>query len=223
MNLLTSIANPFYGNLGIARQVSRLFFPRQYNIGGVDLDTVIDEGHEHEMTITNYPVETGMNLSDHVTQQPKRVVIRGLLSDINANEFIDFGIIGQAREMFGDRNSRSSALWQQLADVQQKKTLLLISTNLQSYPSMIIVSLSTHQDKDTVGAVFFTATLQELQQINIEQHESKFEAKDPVSETAKENAPTAKRMSEKVKTGVKKPIELPPDASALWKSVAISP
>lgn len=210
MNPLKSIANPFYGNLGIARQVSRLFFPRTYSIGTIQIDTVITEGHNSEVVKTQYPVESGATLSDHVTVLPKRVTVGGLISDINSNEFMDFGLVGQAKQMALEPNTRSSAAWKQLEEVQLKREPITLVTNLKSYSDMIIVSLSTRQNKDTVNSVFFTADLEELQKFVVGTHEAIYEVKpeDAASGTAKNNSDTKNRTEIKKEGGEPKPEKL---------------
>jgi hypothetical protein len=47
----------------------------------MEFDAIVSESPEHDATITEYPVELGANLADHVIVQPMRVTLLGVVSN----------------------------------------------------------------------------------------------------------------------------------------------
>jgi hypothetical protein len=50
-------------------------------IDGLDIDTTLTEEHSFNNTITDYPVEKGANITDHVKQLPETLSIDSITSD----------------------------------------------------------------------------------------------------------------------------------------------
>ena len=46
------------------------------------VDSTLDQDHQYENKLTNYPVEKGLDIADHVRQEPDILKIEGVVSDI---------------------------------------------------------------------------------------------------------------------------------------------
>lgn len=58
----------------------------RWDTGEMELDAVVSESPEHNATITDYPVELGANLADHMRVQPVRLRITGVVSNTPARD-----------------------------------------------------------------------------------------------------------------------------------------
>lgn len=52
----------------------------QSMIGGIPLDALLTEDTELTANVTNYPVEDGSSISDHITQEPERLAMSGVIT-----------------------------------------------------------------------------------------------------------------------------------------------
>ena len=73
--------------------VLSLLFGKKYpspKIGSIDLDVTIREEHRFASRVTNYPVEDGTIVSDHIINEPDIVVLVGLVTDTPLSIFAPF-------------------------------------------------------------------------------------------------------------------------------------
>lgn len=61
--------------------LKKIFVRTPRSIGGVQLDAVLNEDHNNMVTITKNPVEAGTDITDHAIIQPKKLSVRGAVSD----------------------------------------------------------------------------------------------------------------------------------------------
>ena len=50
-------------------------------VGLVELDASLSESHSMNATVTEYPVEEGADIADHIRRQPDTITISGIVSD----------------------------------------------------------------------------------------------------------------------------------------------
>lgn len=178
MALLSQLGTLFENpNLGLARQVGQLLFPREYKISSDDvdvkIDTVISESHESVLNITKYAVEQGADMSDHYVVAPVVFSLSGAVSDISSNEIIDFALTGLASKAFNSvtgqtSGTKSQLAWEQLKALQQSGEFITYVSNLEVYESMLITRLSVKQDVSSSQAIFFDMTLEQVLTADIE-------------------------------------------------------
>ena len=152
---------------GLASQVASALLFDGYEIGGIKVDSVVDESHESTVTATSYPIEFGANVSDHIYANADSITVSGLISDIESSAFAAVGAVGLAAKIKSNLTgsadvSRSSQAWTKLKELQRSGQLFTIKTNLQDYDNMAIISMSCRQDKDNADCVRFTMNLREL-------------------------------------------------------------
>ena len=214
MSLLFNVASGINGAVALGAQMGRMFYREPYTIGdvqtemGVEIDSVIDEGHNSQSTVTTYPVEYGADMSDHMQDQPRTVTLNCLMSDVSSNELVDFGLTGAAgslaRDITGDRNTRSAQAWKQIEALKSRHALITLVTQLKTYTNMAIISLSNTRNKDNTQALFFQVGLQEVRIIDFNAQGSSISVAPPAKpETAiaSGNQGTADKMSPQVNGG----------------------
>ena len=132
--------------------IAQLFFKKGNFIGEVELDVIISEGATASARITKNPIEHGADINDHIIIDPMAFTMVGVRSDAGAN-LVD---------SFTKASVPSKETWEQLLELMATGAPFELATNLKTYPNVAISGLSEVQDKDTSRALFFTATLAEL-------------------------------------------------------------
>lgn len=143
------------------------------SMGGLVFDAVFEETHESELEVTDNPVETGIVVSDHAFMKPLRLTISAGVSDTPLRQVGDDKFAGmsaadaeQVRSMLGPDaflyDSRSKRAFLLLQELQARAEPFSVQTGLKLYENMICTSIRTSQDKDSAGALLFTAELREV-------------------------------------------------------------
>ena len=124
------------------------------SMGGLVFDAVFEETHEADLEVTDNPVETGVVVSDHAFMKPLRVKISAGVSDTPLAAVTD--------DPFASDAGRSRRAFELLTELQKRAEPFIVQTGLKLYENMIITSIRTSQDKDSSGALLFTAELREV-------------------------------------------------------------
>jgi hypothetical protein len=119
----------------------------------IELDATLDVNLSHAMTVTDFPVEDGANISDHAQEQPASVTIRSVVSATPLRVFSFDPIIG---------DSRPRAALEVMLELQQNRELVRIVSDLKTYDNMALTSLAAPRRQDTKNALLFTATFREV-------------------------------------------------------------
>lgn len=119
-------------------------------LGTIELDASIDESHTAVNEITEFPVEVGINITDHVRRQPDRVTIRGIVTDHPIQ-------LGGAL-----RSGRSLEAYQDFLVMLNQADLVIVVTTLRQYSNMIVESMTVPRTNTLGGAVEFTLVLREI-------------------------------------------------------------
>lgn len=124
------------------------------NVGGLVFDATFQEKHEIGAEVTENPVETGVNVADHMFMKPIRVTISAGVSDTPLDS--------NANDQFGGSSSRSQAAYNLLTQLQASFEPFAVQTGLQLYKNMVVKNITCIQDKDTSSAFIFEAELQQV-------------------------------------------------------------
>lgn len=114
----------------------------------VEFDAAVREQHELKSTLTDHPVETGANVTDHSRPEARSVT----LEIVQSNTPLDGA----------DGSDRARALWRRFVDLWQNPKLLTLYTARDFYPSMAIESVSSTVDAKTSQALVCTVTFKEI-------------------------------------------------------------
>lgn len=131
-------------------------------------DSVIRESHTSELSITDNPVETGVVLSDHAYMQPLKLSMEGAFSNTPIYQEHTGGGVGVIVGGDGIKAAadnglpRASNAWNVLTSIQAMAVPFDVQTGLKLYKDMVILRLSADQEKESVGALFFSADLRQV-------------------------------------------------------------
>lgn len=123
----------------------------------IELDVTLDVNLAHTMTVTDFPVEDGTQISDHTQKLPDVVTFRSLIS-ATPLRLISFNpIIGDARPR---------AAFELMEELQDSGELVRIVTDVKTYDNMVLTSLTAPRRRDTKNALLFTAIFREIKLVS---------------------------------------------------------
>lgn len=117
------------------------------------VDAAISEEHVRESEVTNFPVEDGTNISDHIIIQPEQLTIEGIISESPVQYLTN--ILDSSPEI------DLADAWKEIESLWRSGAVLKITTGLQEYPEMICTSLVVPRDGTTGHSIRIKATFQE--------------------------------------------------------------
>jgi hypothetical protein len=123
------------------------------NVAGYFFDAFFRVDHTSKLNITEHPVETGANISDHAFVEPAELVIEIGMSD-TAKSIV--------KGQFTDGKSRSVTAYKLLKELQAQRIPLQIHTRLSNYKNMLIETISVPDDYRTQYSLKATVTFKEI-------------------------------------------------------------
>jgi hypothetical protein len=133
----------------------------------LELDAALQEQHSITASVTQFPVETGTNIADHVRQEPDRVRVDGIVSNTPLPSKI--GISRAAfdeRANAGDFALRAQTAYTQLRALKEGGIAVSISTELADYYPMVLLSLDVPRDAETGDVLRFMAEFEKVTQVS---------------------------------------------------------
>lgn len=131
----------------------------QTNIGGFFFDAVFSVDTEHGLTITQHPVQTGAQITDHAFVNPVRITMQVGVSDCMAyRNGSDYG---------GDGGTKSVQAYRLLCKLQELRMPMQVVTRLNSYNNMLIESIDVSDDVSTACALKATISLSQILVVNV--------------------------------------------------------
>ena len=129
------------------------------NIGGYFFDAVFSVDTEHSLTVTQHPVQTGANISDHAFVNPIRMTMQIGVSDAMAYRVgADYG---------GDGGTKSVQAYRLLCKLQELRIPMQVVTRLNTYQNMLIESIDVSDDVSTLCALKATINLVQVLVVNV--------------------------------------------------------
>lgn len=120
-------------------------------IAGLKVDISQSESHERSNLVTKNPIESGADVSDHIQIQPAKLTISGIVSATPVQ------ILG-----LGGGNSRVSDAYSALKNIATERELVDITTGIEVYQNMALVTLTVPRDRETGRSMRFTALFEEI-------------------------------------------------------------
>jgi len=143
-----------------------LFIRTKRTIGGIQLDSVIEETHTNTVELTQNPVESGVDITDHAIAIPKSLRLQAVVTDSPLGLASLGVIIDSITSLFGTSTpsniTRSQQAYQALVALQENREPIIVVTRLAVYDNMIITNIDVKQDKDTSQIVLLNIDLQQV-------------------------------------------------------------
>ena len=126
----------------------------QVTIGRIALDAVLLEEHNLSSRVTNYPVDRGIEngfeiVSDHIINDPDRLVIQGVVSDTPLNILSQF--------------NRSIDAFNALVRIHERRDVVTVVSGLKVYTRMALTSLQVPRNLRTGQSLTFNIELQKIE------------------------------------------------------------
>jgi hypothetical protein len=139
----------------------------QGKIGYFDLDATLSENHTLTNEVTEFPVEQGFNISDHVIRKPEKLTIEGFVTNTPVSEGVaPLGVdrvldcLNALLDMAGFSQAQYVNTQQEFLKVAQTLTII---TGLRTYFDMVITSVVMPRTKDlSKYSMKFTVDLQRM-------------------------------------------------------------
>ena len=172
-------------------------------IDDIVLDASLDENHEFVNDITEYAVESGSNISDHIRKRPEKVTISGVVT----NSPVPLTLADIADIYSSDNSRRSDVAFNNLmrlagydypgqatTDIkaQGEPVTFDVVTGLVAYTDMAISRLSIPRSSSTGDALKFTIELQKIRRVTTEVTEI---------QNLRDDTPEVKQADKKVDSG----------------------
>lgn len=127
--------------------------------GGFTFDAIFEEEHNLELEVTDYPVETGVSLTDHSYMKPNKVT---MTVGVTNHQLVPYD------DGFGLYDGRINNAYRRLQLLMRSREPFDVQTGLQLYNNMICTNLSVTQNAGSANAVMFKAELREIVIVNTE-------------------------------------------------------
>lgn len=126
-------------------------FGKRYDkgrVGVVELDVTLTENHTFNSRATNFPVETGGDVTDHIINDPDILTLSGIVSDTPLNIFSFF--------------TRSIDAFNRLVDLHERRVPVTVVTGLKVYQNMVMTTLDVPRNINTGQSLTFNIVLQNI-------------------------------------------------------------
>jgi hypothetical protein len=124
--------------------------------GNYLFDAYFNINHESTLSITEHPVQTGVNISDHAFMQPNilsfEIGMSDVMKDVSDSKF----------QAFSNDATRSINAYKILRQLQLDRVPINVYTKLWNYTNMLIETISAPDSNETAYALKASVTLKEL-------------------------------------------------------------
>jgi hypothetical protein len=119
-------------------------------IGVLTLDVTVEESHDFSADVTEFPIEGGAVITDHVRLRPRQLNITGFVTD---TPLVSVGLsLGR---------SRAASAFFTLETMWQMRIPFVVVSQLRIYRSMVIEKLSVPKAREQ--ALRFSCTMKQIQ------------------------------------------------------------
>src|SRR6188768_4318683 len=131
--------------------VLSLLFGKKYArtaVASVVLDAVLSEEHVYNSRVTNYPIEDGRIISDHIINEPDTLQLTGVVSDTPLSFLAPF--------------NRSINAFNTLVEIHNRRERITVVTGIKVYTDMVITSLQVPRNVQSGQSLTFVIDLQKI-------------------------------------------------------------
>lgn len=128
------------------------------NLFSLDLDVTQDEIHEWDNEVTQYPVEIGSQITDHIQPMPDRITISGIISNSSIGE-VALGKINNGDDLVQDA-------FDLLRKLMDDRILLTVYTRYKVYTDMALKSCNIPADAAIGDSIKFKMEFVNVRLVN---------------------------------------------------------
>lgn len=138
----------------MSEQIVKTYFSTA--LGDFIFDAYFNINHDSSLAITEHPIQTGANVSDHAYMEANKVTfdigMSDVMEDISDSKFTKFT----------NGSSRSVNAYEILRKLQSQRLPIKAITKLWTYNNMLIENIAAKEDKTTTYGLRATVTLKEI-------------------------------------------------------------
>jgi hypothetical protein len=183
-----------------------MYTPAPSQVGALVLDVLVSEKFSFKADVTEFPIESGSEASDHVITKPERISISGLISNTYAIEFA------------GDGGIKHSNALDTLRFMINEKLPMTVITGMTRYHDMVIESIEGTRTADKGGNwLDLSFELVQISKVSLRTTEI---AEERAATSARGRAGTTAQAAGRTTTAGGTPLGPPaPPTSALYRGV----
>lgn len=139
--------------------------PTRGKIGALELDAILTESHSRRNRVTNFPVEEGADITDHISLLPIEFNMEGHIT----NTPVSFGPANTGIVLsVGNNQSRVAAAYELLKEIFDSRALVTVVSGLEVYTEMAFVSLDIPRSARTGEVLNFSASFKKVRIVTSE-------------------------------------------------------
>jgi len=142
-----------------------MYKPTPVTIEALQVDATPRESHGFHSTVTDHPVEEGVNFSDHSRPEPDTLILDCLITNtpLDSTSSVQQGTQSvppgaSAGSTQPQEASRDQQAYFKLKALRDVGTLITVATALRSYTSMVITDVSVARTSRNFNALEFTVS-----------------------------------------------------------------
>lgn len=158
-------------------ETTLLYTVKRAQIDSIELDAAISENHTGNVEVTEHPVESGFNITDHARPSAETLQIEGFISntpipfggdsDTHTSSYTDASgrVFEWQSKSQGDAD-RAGIAYSALLDLKNTGALIAVVTSLREYDDMVITALSVPRDAQTGNGLRFSMSLKQVRLVD---------------------------------------------------------
>lgn len=127
-------------------------------INGYPIDLALTEDHSFESAVTEYPVESGADISDNIRNKPLEITLEGIVSDTPIGAIA----LDATRRVESGQASPSLDAYTRLLAIREAREPVTVETSLGKFEHMALTHLGVPRDRATGKALKFTVTFRQV-------------------------------------------------------------
>ena len=173
-------------SIGILIDVGQSITSVYSDVVSLDLDVTQDEAHEWSNDVTQFPVELGSQITDHIQPLPDKLTISGVITNSAIGE--------NALEELNGGDDRVQTAFDLLLKLKEDRILLTVYTKHKVYTDMALKSVNLPRDSAIGDSIkfkmeFVNVRLVETQTVEVPDGISKKRDKKAGSDVKKKTEP----------------------------------
>lgn len=135
-----------------------LFFQnkRSYGLGNITFDLLLSESHSLNNTITEYNIEDGSSIADHIYNNLRTGSISGLVTNFSINSE-------------GITSNRAKDAYDLFVELWKNKELVTLTTVLEVYDNVAIENVSTSVNDGTGESLVFDVSFRQINIVKLQE------------------------------------------------------